>query len=52
MDIPFFSNHDRIGMMLIEIRRPEEVEARSKFLVVVDERRISRLGLSSTDNRA
>ena len=32
MDIPFFSNQDRIGMMLIEIRRPEEAEARSKFL--------------------
>ena len=32
MDIPFFSNQDRIGMMLIEIRQPEEAEARSKFL--------------------
>lgn len=32
MDIPFFSNHDHIGMMLIEIRRPEEAEARSKFV--------------------
>lgn len=32
MDIPFFSNHDRIGMMLIEIRRPEEPEARSRFV--------------------
>ena len=32
LDIPFFSNHDRIGMMLIEIRRPEEAEARSRFL--------------------
>lgn len=31
MDIPFFSNHDRVGMMLIEIRRPEEAEALSKF---------------------
>jgi hypothetical protein len=32
MDIPFFSNHDRIGMMLIEIRRPEEAEARNNFV--------------------
>ncbi|HUS12617.1 MAG TPA: hypothetical protein VMZ30_19260 [Pyrinomonadaceae bacterium] len=32
MDIPFFSNHDHIGMMLIEIRRPEGAEARSKFV--------------------
>lgn len=31
MDIPFFSKQDRIGMMLIEIRRPEEAEALSKF---------------------
>ena len=32
MDIPFFSNQDRIGMMLIEFRRPEEAVARSKFV--------------------
>jgi hypothetical protein len=32
MDIPFFSNQDRIGMMLIEIRRPEEAEAHNKFV--------------------
>lgn len=32
LDIPFFSNQDRVGMMLIEIRRPEEAEARSKFV--------------------
>ncbi|MGI8838505.1 MAG: NBR1-Ig-like domain-containing protein [Pyrinomonadaceae bacterium] len=32
MDIPFFSNRDRIGMMLIEFRRPEEAEARSTFV--------------------
>lgn len=31
IDFPFFSNHQRIGMMVIEIRRPEAVEARAKF---------------------
>jgi len=30
--VPFFSNSERIGMMLIEIRRPESDEARSKFV--------------------
>ena len=29
--VPFFSNSERIGMMLIEIRRPETAEARSRF---------------------
>jgi hypothetical protein len=32
MAVPFFSNSERIGMMLIEIRRPESDEARSKFV--------------------
>lgn len=32
MEIPFFSNRERIGMMLIELRRPEEAEARTKFV--------------------
>ncbi len=31
VDIPFFSPRDRIGMMLIEVFRPNEPEARSKF---------------------
>jgi hypothetical protein len=31
IEIPFFSKQDRIGMMLLEIRRPEEVEARARF---------------------
>jgi hypothetical protein len=31
IDFPFFSNNRRIGMMLIEIRRPETAEARAKF---------------------
>ncbi len=31
VDIPFFSPRDRIGMMLIEVLRPQEPEARSKF---------------------
>jgi hypothetical protein len=30
VDLPFFS-HDRIGMMLIEVRRPQEPEAIRKF---------------------
>ncbi|HEX3279817.1 MAG TPA: hypothetical protein VHR36_01185, partial [Pyrinomonadaceae bacterium] len=30
--VPFFSNSERIGMMLIEIRRPESAEARSRFV--------------------
>jgi hypothetical protein len=31
IDFPFFSNNRRIGMMLIEIRRPEAAESRAKF---------------------
>ena len=31
VDIPFFSPRDRIGMMLIEVRIPQDPEARSQF---------------------
>jgi len=31
VDLPFFSPRDRIGMMLIEVRIPQEPEARSQF---------------------
>jgi len=31
VNIPFFSPRDRIGMMLIEVRVPQEPEARSQF---------------------
>jgi hypothetical protein len=31
VDLPFFSPNDRIGMMLIEVRRPQDPEALSKF---------------------
>jgi len=31
VNIPFFSPRDRIGMMLIEVRIPQEAEARSEF---------------------
>ena len=31
VDLPFFSPRDRIGMMLIEVRIPQEPEARRQF---------------------
>ena len=31
VEVPFFSPWDRIGMMLIQVRRPLEAEARSQF---------------------
>jgi hypothetical protein len=32
IDFPFFSNNRRVGMMLLEIRRPDEPDARSRFV--------------------